>query len=177
MTQILAWHGDPELKAHTVARMKKHREQDDFIRGTFLTFDPEAAASYRGCFHGCLVAEDVAARQGVSVRDLARGYADDAYAYVGPPVDTVINWHHATERAFGIPVALGEVLDNLFEEIEDRTARGEWAVAVTEAIPVGADLSGVVDRYDKAEALPGMWDQELMIHVLAEAPIVGVDRG
>jgi hypothetical protein len=42
-----AWHGDPILKATTLAKMAAHRVADDLIRGTYWD-------GHRGCAVGCL---------------------------------------------------------------------------------------------------------------------------
>lgn len=46
-TTIVAWHGDPALKAATIAEMAAHREADELIRGLYWD-------GHRGCAVGCL---------------------------------------------------------------------------------------------------------------------------
>ncbi len=160
---ILAWHGNPDLKADAVARMKKHREADDFLRGEYVLASHAVPGELRGCFHGCLTAEKFAEEAGISVLEIDRD------------LHTSLWWHKEGERLWGIPRELGARLDGLFEAHDDDATAGEWAVAVTEAIPVGADLSGVVDAFLTTEGFAGD-DWALMVHVLSQAPIVGVDR-
>lgn len=128
---VLAWHGDPGLKTEAVARMRAHREADEFTQRAFVLVDPDKASGYRGCFHGCLTADALIAERGVSLADLANSF---------------MNWHREGEQTWGIPARLGVVLDHMFEALpaEDCAA---FAVDATEALPVGADLSQVVDRW------------------------------
>lgn len=126
-TSILAFHGDQALRDETVARMRHHREQDDFIRGTYVQLLGDDAPRLRGCFHGCLTAEKLVEERSVVMLE-----------------EDFVNWHAETERIFGIPRRLGSLLDDTFERL-DAAAAGRFAVEVTEAIPVGADLSRVVD--------------------------------
>jgi hypothetical protein len=44
---LLSWHGDPELKARTVAEMQAHREADRLVRGQYWD-------NGKGCAVGCL---------------------------------------------------------------------------------------------------------------------------
>jgi hypothetical protein len=126
---LLAWHGSAELKADAVARMRAHREADTLIHGSYLMRDPEAARGYQGCFHGCLTAEVLAANQGIAVAELDLAH---------------LSWWKEAERFFGIPAELAAELDTRFERL-DMPESADFAVAVTEAIPVSADLSGVLD--------------------------------
>jgi len=162
---LLAWHGDAALKADAVARMKAHRAAGTFIQGSYLERDPELARGYRGCFNGCLTAEVLAAEQGVSVADL----------YVGRT-----GWWKEAERLFGIPAELAEEIDRRFERLA-MPEPADFAVTVTEAIQVGADLAGVLD----AAAVPcdcyhlaphTITTPESLIAALKAAPIPGAIR-
>ena len=132
-TQILAWHGDPALKAEAVALMTAHRAADDFIQGAFTQLD-ETRLRFRGCFHGCLTTEKLAAEASLPVGDYLRRSAAQ------------INYHDEGERIWGIDRKVGYVLDRTFEAMPDGE-HGDFAVAATQAIPVGADLSRVIDRW------------------------------
>jgi hypothetical protein len=157
----LAWHWSAELKADAVARMKAHREADTLVRRLYMTADPETARGYKGCFHGCLTTEVLAAEQGV------------------PPTEVDISdsaWWKEAERLFGIPESLAELLDDAFESFDDQKGAGAWAVEVTEAIPVGADLNEVVGLY---WATPGVDDETnaaLLVRLIAAAPVPGATR-
>lgn len=123
MTKVTAWHGDPALKAYAVERMRQHASVDRLIRGAYIA--GKSDEDWQGCFHGCLTVEKIAEEleiQPLQVR------LDD--------------WHRETERIWGIPAAVGELLDALYEE--SSSPPGELAVAILDAIPVGADLTPVV---------------------------------
>jgi hypothetical protein len=129
-TQILAWHGDPALKAEAVALMIAHRAADDFIQGAFTQL---SETGFRGCFHGCLTTEKLAAEANLAVTDYLRSAA---------PID----YHGEGEQIWGIDRKVGYILDRTFEAMPD-SEHGDFAVAATQAIPVGADLSRVIDRW------------------------------
>lgn len=154
---ILAWHNDPALKAAAVERMRKHREADEFIRGSYLRSDPDKASGYKGCFHGCLTAEALAVERGVPITHL-----EDRSTV------TLVGWHAEAERIFGIPEDLASLLDDVFEDLETATSSARFAVEVTEAIPVGADLA-TVDVDDLREEIWGFdrTDEQVIEIVLA----------
>lgn len=138
---ITAWHNDPALKAEAVARMRAHRDADEFIRGSYLRTDPDKAGGYRGCFHGCLTTEKLAAERGVTVTSLVNQYLRDEER---APWDDIA-WHDEAERIWGIPADLAGLLDDTFEWQPPEHA-GVFAVECVEAIPVGADLPQVPVR-------------------------------
>lgn len=150
----LAWHSDPDLKADAVGRMRRHRTSDDFARGYYLatTLTAGQPPRLRGCFHGCLTAEKLAEASGIHLT-----YLEHEAAHY--------DWHAATERMWGIPAGLGEVLDDAYERQPETTA-ADWAVAVTEAIPVGADLSMVLARVV----------HELLVDEQADPAVIGLYR-
>lgn len=156
---VLAWHGDPELKAATVARMKAHREADDFIQRRYLLVDAAAAKGFRGCFHGCLTAEAIAAEKSIPLA--AAG--DLAFWWENA-------WWEEAERLFGIPADLGALLDDIFEAQASYQAAGDFAVRVTEAIPVGADLTNVFDDFCPAHC-DHSDDVGCLIAIIAAAPV------
>lgn len=85
------------------------------------------------CFHGCLTGDALRAEKGYTLDDLDR-------------LEGGVDWHREGERFWGIPHGLGAVLDAMFEALPaDECAA--FAVAATRAIPVGADLGLVVDRW------------------------------
>lgn len=133
MTAPLAWHGDADLKAQAVALMRAHRDADSLIQGAYALYDPTAARAYRGCFHGCLTTERLAAEHDMSPAEFALR------------VPSWTDWHGEGERLWGIPADVGSLLDYCFELLP-AGEHGAFAVAATEAIPVGADLGGVPAR-------------------------------
>jgi hypothetical protein len=115
-----AWHGDPNLKAATVERMKAHREADAFAQGFYQQHDPSKALGYKGCALGCMVREQER------------------------PHDTDFALLVAT--TYGITGMVAGAIDDAFETLDfDHCA--EFAVAVVEAIPVGADLTAAGEEY------------------------------
>lgn len=130
-TLVLAWHGDPDLKQRTVERMREHAAADQFIRGTYIEPNDQ---KWEGCLHGCLVAEDIAADRGQTVPELIADIDEGAS----------IDWHTETQNRYGIPTAVGDLLDRLYEALY--TPPGEVAVRILDAIPPGADLSHLRDR-------------------------------
>jgi hypothetical protein len=136
MTITLAWHGDPALKAEALASMQAHRAADEIMQGSYLFGDTAAAAGYRGCFHGCLTADKLIAESGVDRAAFVRGIDFNRRS---------VQWHAEGQRIWGIPEELGAALDHTFEMLTE-PAHAAFAVDAIEAMPVGADLSQVVDR-------------------------------
>jgi hypothetical protein len=158
--QILAWHGDPDLKARVVAKLKQHRALDEFIQGDYqVAYGPNGAATYKGCAIGCTLPY-------ISREERRRrtGRAED------------FDWHKEVEKEYGIPELVARLIDNIFEAQDDFEEAGDFAVAVIEAIPVGADLSGIA-----CEGWPfcGQWFDygrggeytDKFIEALAKAPV------
>lgn len=159
---ILAWHNDPALKADAVTRMKKHREQDEFVQGSYVD---TSGAKVKGCFHGCLTAEKLAEEQGVPVGLV------DSFAGLGRSLGWT-SWHVHGERIWGIPRDLGELLDGIFEHQDGAAAAGEFAVAVTEAIPVGADLADVEEAFRSESDVARKGAPDVILRLISEAPVV-----
>jgi hypothetical protein len=124
VTTTLAWHGDPALKAEVMARMRQHRAEDEIVQGVYQQLYPGKAGAYRGCAIGCTLPRlPIAYNRGG--------------AYL---VDLNDNWHGEVERLYGIPVYIGLRIDWTFEDLPIGDC-ADFAVAVVDAIPVGADLS------------------------------------
>jgi hypothetical protein len=157
---VLAWHNDPALKAEALARMQAHRAADEFILGEYIEADPRATAGFKGCFHGCLTAERLAAEKGMTPAEFAKTRPWRA-------------WHDEGERLWGIPAELGGLLDDTFEELDSVGDSAEFAVASVDAVAVGADLSGVVDRYTEESPADDETDAMFVLRLLREAPIPG----
>lgn len=120
--KLYAWKGDPDLKAAVVARMKEHRVQDEFIQGEYQKWAPETASKYKGCALGCTL------------------------PYVPTRERKLLNWTTFSEeiqKQYAISEHVADMIDNAFESFERLEDAGDFAVAVIEAIPVGADLSTV----------------------------------
>ena len=123
---ITAWHNDHDLKAATVADLKRDHEKDHLVRGLFgeLGIDSE----YRGCQVGCLVMADM----------FRHGTLNEESVYN-------VAWHAEVESRFGVPRALAYLWDRTFEGVPSAAAP-VFAIASVDAVRVGADLSMVVSR-------------------------------
>jgi len=173
-----AWFGDPLLKERTVALMKRHRELDHFLQGDYQTLRSPSGIGFKGCAVGCLV--ETSELGWVDNSNLMLRYdGDDSGA---------VAWHLAVQEQFGIPAPVAAAIDGLFEHQDDFEAAGDFAVAVVEAIPVGADLSAIsaisnhtCDWYagwcETCSAID-KWhdDSDLFIKDLANAPLVPAAR-
>lgn len=151
-----AWHGSQALKARIVARMKTHREADNFIQGDYQRIDPTAALGYRGCAIGCALERQP--------------------TYVGYGVAPARGWHGQFEHEFGIPADVARQIDDCFESFDDRAEARDFAVQVLEAVPVGADLDDVYDEYMLSYKQAGGEVPEDLLRILAVAPSVGARR-
>jgi len=148
-----AWHGDADLKARIVERMKQHREADDFIQGLYQKIDPASALGYRGCAIGCLLEKQ-------EWRDLGFGETDS---------EPLRGWHEEVEHQFGILADVAEIIDDCFEA-SDPPDHAKFAVNAIEAIPVGADLSRVADAYVEGRGQDE--NPRLLLNILRAAPIL-----
>lgn len=157
---LLAWFGDPDLKARVVAKMKQHRADDEFIQGLYQTGTKsqpgEVPVGWKGCAIGCTL-------------PYIRGDAAEAS----------INWHGRVQSEYGISYTVAEMIDSVFEEQRGLEKAGDFAVAVIEAIPVGADLteaSRIIydEEFGKDLETPEQWAAKL-IELLATAPVPEAD--
>lgn len=119
---VTAWHNDPDLKAEVLARMIAHREADEIIQGVYQDLDPNLASGYRGCLIGCTLPK-----------------LKDRWSMSE-------TWQELVEKYYGIPAAVGYLLDYTFESL-DYGDHAAFAVNSIEAIPIGADLTAVPDLF------------------------------
>lgn len=170
---MTAWHGDPELKERIVARMRQHRDADAFARGVYQERDGKMPFGYKGCAIGCLL--DLQPESPKS---------DDGYCeYCGDRgcdgcvADPNLSWHGLVETQFGIDEFVASRIDAIFESIAAHEEASDFAVAVVEAIPVGADLGGVYDAWFVWEK---SWDGRFgdakakLFELIADAPVGAV---
>jgi hypothetical protein len=116
MSQLIAYHNDPTLKARLIAELHKHREADAIAKGFYSEYASNAV-EFRGCAIGC------------SLHSLGHASYDD---------------HEAYEPLLGIPMALAYLEDKIFEGLPVDQAR-DWPLQFAEAIQVGTDLTPVAD--------------------------------
>jgi hypothetical protein len=129
---ILAWHNNPNLKTEATARLRAHRAEDSIVKGLYQLLDPDLASGYRGCAIGCTLPPQAPFDPGGTDKP-------------GPPEG---GWHGEVERLYGIPRPIARLIDGLFENLPtDGDQHAEFAVAVIDAVPVGADLSLVISRF------------------------------
>lgn len=133
---IVAWHGDPALKAEVVERMRLHREHDEIVQGLYQLINPKYASGYKGCLIGCtLPPEPIPAHEHVALYHANGGVE---------PSSPAAGWHGRVEQLYGIPKTVGHLLDKIFENLPVDGGQHAWfAVASLEAVPVGADLTMV----------------------------------
>lgn len=148
-----AWFGSEVLKANTVEKMRKHREQDQIVQGLyqtgFLTGDDDDD-EFKGCLVGCTLPPMNA-------------------EWYNRLIDTWDSgWHDLVERFYNIQEALAQNLDNQFEERFEGDAP-EFAVDALEAIPVGAIYSE--EDFD-AMSLVGDGDSDAFLEILRNPSII-----
>lgn len=120
------WFGSEDLKAWVLARMVKHREDDEFIQGEYQRA-ADTPAGYKGCLIGCTLPK----------RTANRGYR---HGYMLPGagfVDETGDREKDVEALYGIPEPIGDLLEATFEDADSFEDAAEFAVASIEAIPVG----------------------------------------
>lgn len=133
---IVAWHGDPALKAEVAARMRQHREHDEIVQGLYQLVNPKYASGYKGCLIGCTLPPEPVETKWILPKDEGL-----------EPSSPLAGWHGRVEQLYGIPRPVGYLLDKIFESLPVDEGRHAWfAVESIEAIPVGADLTLVPSR-------------------------------
>jgi len=106
-----------ELKSSLVAEIRKHREQDQVIQGSYGDM---SSGKFRGCAVGC------------AINSLSN--IDDSYYRES---DTGLYESH-----FGIPAVLGDLQDVIHEGLSDESFP-TWPERFMEAVPTETDLSKV----------------------------------
>jgi hypothetical protein len=141
MSYTGAWFGDADLKAEVMQRLYLHREQDDFIQGTYQQVDTWTRnregnwervehPDYKGCAIGCTL--PLQAADSLSLR-------------------VIEDWHARVESLYNIPAMVTLRIDNLFESQDDFEQAGRLAVTSMESIAVGADLRGLAAEIAECE--------------------------
>lgn len=118
---MLTFHGKEEFKQELIGLARKHREQDEFIKGTY---SDDEAESFRGCSVGCLI-NDINKKTGKTYE-----YSD----------------HEKLAKELGWPEFVCRLQDSIFEGLPDPLFK-EWTERLIEAIPVGKDISRALPKF------------------------------
>jgi hypothetical protein len=114
---MLSYHNDEGLKTMVVAEMKKHQEQDQFIKGRY---SEQEDGIFKGCAVGCTI--------------------DSINKVLGKSYDE--SSHSVFEETIGVPEWLARLQDTLFEHLP-KDENSQFAVDFLDAIPVGVKLGPV----------------------------------
>lgn len=111
---MLSYHNDENLKKLIICEMRKHQEQDQFVKNTY---GREEGGKFNGCAIGCAIDSiNIALGKRYSICD-----------------------HKVFEEALGIPEWLAHLQDSFFEVLPI-CDNSQFAVDFLEAIPVGVNL-------------------------------------
>lgn len=147
-TPLRAWFGDPDLKEQVVLRLKKHRQQDEIVQGFYQEYS-ETESGYRGCAVGCTLPPMFKYD-----KQLFSTQPEGQKRWINPGDQAVWEedgFHGLIEKYYGVHEQVARLIDNVFEEQDTFEAAGDFAVAVIEAVPVGADLSQVWATFYRLE--------------------------
>ncbi len=117
---LIAFNGDPKLKADLINEVHKHRVADRLLHGTY-------GESGNGFHGGCAVGCSIESYRKLSGKKLQRN-------------------DHRNYEEFGIPRLLAKLEDGIFEGLPREYAQ-EWPEKFFQAIQPGADLSGVWSQF------------------------------
>jgi hypothetical protein len=119
MMSQLSYNNDPVFKRQFLIKVRAHRRADRIVQGSYGAL---IGKKWKGCAVACSIR---------SLDQLDKGQTTSPY-----------NDHGLLARRLGIPLVLAHLEDRIFEGLPRPTAL-EWPARFAEAIPVGADLSGV----------------------------------
>lgn len=111
-----------ELKSALVAEIRKHREQDQVIQGSYGTLEGPSGL-FRGCAVGCAI----------DSLFMVNGHYTPENCYAD---------HGIYERELGIPRILAELQDVIHEGLSDESFP-TWPERFMEAVPTETELSKV----------------------------------
>jgi len=118
---MLSYHNDENLKKLIVCEMRKHQEQDQFVKNTY---GREEGGKFNGCAVGCAI-------DSINIALGKRYRSCD---------------HKVFEEALGIPEFLAHLQDSFFERLPIGE-NSQFAVDFLEAIPVGVNLESVKYKF------------------------------
>ena len=116
-----AFNGDQKLKEGLVREVNAHRLADRLIHGTYGA--DKTPDKFKGCAVGCSI-----------------------HSYNKLANKNLRTNNHGAYEEFGIPRILAKIEDGIFEGLSRKDAQ-EWPVLFMNAVPVGADLSGVWAKF------------------------------
>ncbi len=120
---LVAYHSDPDLKKRFVKMLRRHRDADALMRGSYgAVFDD----GWRGCAVAC------------SLRSLAE--------IDGSELRIEYSSHGDLAARMGIPLALTWLEEAIFESLHGKLLH-DWPISFAEAIQPGADLSSVWPKF------------------------------
>lgn len=140
--KLLAWFGDPALKEEVILRLKEHRAKDQIVRGIYQQVLDENLAGPSGLFSEARLAKLEIAREVIQHNGCAIGCTLPPVSYERHK-EPGFNWHSEVQRVYGIDEKVADLIDDTFEAQHSFQGAAKFAVEVIEAIPVGADLSGI----------------------------------
>lgn len=182
---LRAWFGDPDLKASVVEKLKQHRRLDEIVQGNYQSpREDQHGGGFTGCAIGCTLPQMYTSK---ITREGNREWIN--------PEDELMwkasGFHGLIQKYYGIDWRVAGVIDHLFESQPSFQEAADFAVAVIEAIPVGADLSQVEGQLYEAEQSwqdqhpqrplgladqreLDRWMSQVMLELLANAPVPGL---
>lgn len=117
---MLSYNNDSNLKGLVIAEMKRHQEQDQFIKGTYY----EEGDKFNGCSVGCTI-------------DSVNKILGKHYSFSN---------HKVLGESIGLPAWLARLQDVLFDGIPDEDG-AQFSVDFLDAIPVGVNLEPVKYKF------------------------------
>jgi hypothetical protein len=191
MTQVneatmVAYHGDPEIKAKLLARIAEHERLDTIIKGLveagLAIRELVGGDQGRWTFAGKRISDEAALAL-LSLVDHANQGA--ALLPEEPDDHTPLEATHSLyPERLGLPEWLALLEDAIFEGLPEDEAL-TWPRRFAEAVPVGADLSGLEDslavRRMRERLLPlaWSWPDSLRDEVVGaiEGVVAALERG
>jgi len=118
---MLTYNNDADFKKLIVDEMKRHKELDQFKKGTYSSND---VSIFKGCSVGCTI-------------DSINKILGKKYLYFS---------HKDVAETLGIPLWLVLLQDSMFENLPDEKG-AEFSVEFLDAIPVGVDIDSIKYKF------------------------------
>lgn len=155
--KTLAYHSNPVLKERYLARMSRHQQLDHIVQNLYWNpFTPPDdederdrwTPDPRGCSIGCTIAEDY---MGMTLTGRGAVFLQQDE----PPIHVL----DAFARDLGVPRFIAAANEIIFEELPEDQAKA-WPLKLLEAIPVGTDLSHVLNQLIFLMIADMRWESE-----------------